>query len=1505
MNDCTFENCASLAGGGGALFITGLANFSILSCTFVNCSAWVAGGAVYATNCASATLNGNTFTGCAAGVLPDGVWPSFTPAITASTSDAITSQTGGGGLFASAVQTVLIQACTFQACSAVRGGGGGCHMRAATIVQFLTSSFTSCSAAYGGALAVISMHPAQGQNSNIFSTNFRDNVASDALPCPSRICNVYQSPSASGSGDGGAIYMEGFTVQVGYAGFGTSTSFLANQRLGPRRGDFRAAPLRHRQPHHPGDRRRRDQTQTGCFTASLDASSDFQGNSAVDGAGGAIFWSHPGNLHLSCNGSEYVPPRTSGAAEFPGVSADVQPCSSWGNNTVSSLGYGPVIASTPFYLQPGIQAAAVLQQQPAAAAECDDAAPLSLGKLATEAPPQLSLPVNRCSRCQTRQRLVARAQLGSGSSGEPLPAWPAQDYYGQLVTGTVLTSDPVYVRIESNNITGARLAEYDVTGGSAVFTEVALRGVAGEVYDVSFSGSTAYRELIPVSTSAVKVRPCQLNEYVDPGGRDLCVNCSAGTYNLVPTNTACVVCPPSATCSDACLGSAPCRDSTPDFAGFIVPTNGNWHSNMFSDQVLSCPNSASCTFPTRQSQLQRLQVAARATYQQLQRQRADDPPAPTSPSQPHHLRSLLAGHTQPSGTAAADPSLPHPASPDPAAGPLATLYAWVTRSPRTLLDSTGAPTAPAPPHADDSALQASFLAAINVTLGSYAAQQCSPGYTGLLCGSCSEGYGSQGIASCSRCPAAALNTLYYILATLVTIVTLGYTFYSSVANNKGAVGEEEEGKEQEPARGGTTSPGVGHQRDGQPPADPQSVGHTGHPVHNSMKGKAPQTLGGHLQKQQQQQQQLRSSSRQISHALGDELQQQQREQQQQQQQRSASLGPIQGREVSTCLSTLQLHAFQSERVAAPNGDGSPTRASGRRAERPAAAGLELAQAPSWPLARGATPPRRAYSTRSPVGHSQLGHAHPGGAAADARAHVSPGLGPTGPPGLNTASLGSPREGVCTARDAQPLRSPTFGSFSDPVQASVVGLEGRPAPGGAGRGGKGGEGGAKGQAGTAPPAQEEWKVSSRQASHLRRYFYDARDPFKEDSNQASAVILRIFLSYLQVLGLLQNVSQLYPNSLQTFLSGYYQVTSATAWVSLDCSLPAYRSVSNATITTLISALQPLYVAAACWVCWSASALYAYLRARNGGRVVQGIHADRPFFFAGVAAYLGHHITLTNVVVVFFFYPSAVQALLEVFDCDPVDAGAPSNSLMASAGMTYGQLWRQDYSQQCYAGQHRALAFAVGIPGLVLLAVGWPLFNGVWLHVNRAKVYTDLRFTGMYSFTFDGYQAKYAWWESVVTFRKLAIAALITFLHTISNEGLQLLTVSAVLGVSLGLQAACMPYEHGFMNWLEFLSLISSTLTIYFSLYFTYSVSPSALLVITILVTLINVLTIAVFVYALVRANWHILLESMGLSSKELSGMSYGDLRAHITTNRTTASLHPQVRGEDPRGPAGTD
>lgn len=86
------------------------------------------------------------------------------------------------------------------------------------------------------------------------------------------------------------------------------------------------------------------------------------------------------------------------------------------------------------------------------------------------------------------------------------------------------------------------------------------------------------------SKIAVAVRPCQLNEYLDPRTKDVCISCTAGYYNLDTAGTSCCACPSHATCSDPCVGTTKCSDPTLELE-FMVPQDGYWHSNMFSDQV--------------------------------------------------------------------------------------------------------------------------------------------------------------------------------------------------------------------------------------------------------------------------------------------------------------------------------------------------------------------------------------------------------------------------------------------------------------------------------------------------------------------------------------------------------------------------------------------------------------------------------------------------------------------------------------------------------------------------------------------------------------------------------------------------------------------------------------------------------------------------------------------------------------------------------------------------------
>lgn len=83
--------------------------------------------------------------------------------------------------------------------------------------------------------------------------------------------------------------------------------------------------------------------------------------------------------------------------------------------------------------------------------------------------------------------------------------------------------------------------------------------------------------------------------------------------------------------------------------------------------------------------------------------------------------------------------------------------------------------------------------------------------------------------------------------------------------------------------------------------------------------------------------------------------------------------------------------------------------------------------------------------------------------------------------------------------------------------------------------------------------------------------------------------------MQVLALL-NLPLLYPASLRQYLNFYSQVTSAAAVVSLDCSLPDEGDVSKATIRTLIDALAPLYMSAACCLGWLLWSIFVFFKAR---------------------------------------------------------------------------------------------------------------------------------------------------------------------------------------------------------------------------------------------------------------------------------------------------------------------
>lgn len=80
------------------------------------------------------------------------------------------------------------------------------------------------------------------------------------------------------------------------------------------------------------------------------------------------------------------------------------------------------------------------------------------------------------------------------------------------------------------------------------------------------------------------------------------------------------------------------------------------------------------------------------------------------------------------------------------------------------------------------------MQAAGALASNYSSSLCSPGYVGVLCGSCAPGYGSTGPATCRLCPNRVYNGVYYALAMVLTLVMLAWTIRSLLFQVRGWIG---------------------------------------------------------------------------------------------------------------------------------------------------------------------------------------------------------------------------------------------------------------------------------------------------------------------------------------------------------------------------------------------------------------------------------------------------------------------------------------------------------------------------------------------------------------------------------------------------------------------------------------------------------------------------------------------------------------------------------------------
>ncbi|GLC43402.1 hypothetical protein PLESTM_001469600 [Pleodorina starrii] len=311
------------------------------------------------------------------------------------------------------------------------------------------------------------------------------------------------------------------------------------------------------------------------------------------------------------------------------------------------------------------------------------------------------------------------------------------DWLGQHCTEDKDTQPLVLVQADSKEVLGSVLVS--AVNGTAEFTELRLRGREG-LHTVPMTGRSLgpVRQLLS-SELQIYVRPCAINEFLSPKNLDECIPCEPGAFNLNASATICTICPYNAECMHPDPSACP-PDTECDPTGYLVPKDGYWHANFFSEEVIGCTNPEACMTPNRYQTLSKMQLDIWEVARQIQ---LDAATAVADMAAAEALAKLLS-------------SAP---------------YGRRLLQRKALNDSLGA---------------VLILNATASLLPEYLQSQCAPGYTGTLCGECLPGYGWRGIAVCSKCHPRVLNNLYYVLVTLLMLLVLAFTVYSSLKEQRQA-----------------------------------------------------------------------------------------------------------------------------------------------------------------------------------------------------------------------------------------------------------------------------------------------------------------------------------------------------------------------------------------------------------------------------------------------------------------------------------------------------------------------------------------------------------------------------------------------------------------------------------------------------------------------------------------------------------------------------------------------
>eukprot|EP00210_Caulerpa_lentillifera_P003958 g3777.t1 len=290
------------------------------------------------------------------------------------------------------------------------------------------------------------------------------------------------------------------------------------------------------------------------------------------------------------------------------------------------------------------------------------------------------------------------------------------------------------------------------------------------------------------------------------------------------------------------------------------------------------------------------------------------------------------------------------------------------------------------------------------------------------------------------------------------------------------------------------------------------------------------------------------------------------------------------------------------------------------------------------------------------------------------------------------------------------------------------------------------------------------------------------------------ILKILINFLQTIAIASNISVRWTSGmLGLFESSEYAgvLTTAAMTRPVDCIVSSSSPVYRAIWRMLLSLFVPLLVMIIFFLFWSGHAI-------NKGKGW---------------GYFSRRCTLSVIAITYISYLGLTRMAVRAFYCIDV------YDFIDHSIFSKRKFWAIDTAIRCYGKDHFAI-IAIAVIVLALITVSYPLFFAIIL--SRKKESLRRRDSWTFEttgFLFRAFKQKFAYWESLVMFRKACLSVIVVFSYPLGGDS-QGLLASILLFFCLYVHLTLKPYRKEFkiLNHFESMALLISGLTFNLGVFF---------------------------------------------------------------------------------------